>query len=113
LEVIAMDVTAPGRELHGRFLKLGTMTGMSLDDIIREVGHPTSYGAVGNGRTLVQWQATGCHMAILFDREMRFLSIQHQYANYQPATHPLVVVLGIIGAIAIVLIGVIGSSSNW
>jgi hypothetical protein len=37
-----MDVTAPGRELHGRFLALGDMTGKTADEIIAVVGPPSS-----------------------------------------------------------------------
>lgn len=34
------------------------------------------------GQTLMQWQATGCHMALLFRADGRFVKITHQYAQY-------------------------------
>jgi hypothetical protein len=49
------------------------------------VGGPTPISSMAAGKTLLQWQATGCHMALLFDANGRFLNITHQYANYAPA----------------------------
>jgi hypothetical protein len=80
-----MDVTAPGRELHERFLKLGNMTGKTSTEIIDAVGQPSSISSLGTGKTLLQWQATGCHMAVLFDADDKFVKITHQYARYAPA----------------------------
>ncbi len=105
-----MDVTAPGRELHGRFVELGVLTGMSLEQIIRAVGQPTSFSAMAHGQTLVQWQATGCHMALLFDSDNRFLSLQHQYANYAPAPNPYWAAMGVIAAILIAALIVIANN---
>ena len=39
----------------------------------------------GTCNQLVQWQATGCHLALLFDAQGKFPAIKHQYANYRPA----------------------------
>jgi hypothetical protein len=58
------------------------MIGKSLSEFIAVVGQPSSYSAMAGGQTLVQWQATGCHMAILFDASGRFVGISHQYAQY-------------------------------
>ena len=79
------DVTASGRELHGRFLVLGDMTGKTADEIIAVVGNPSSISSMAAGNTLLQWQATGCHMALLFDANGRFVKITHQHAHYAPA----------------------------
>jgi hypothetical protein len=80
------DVTAPGRELHARFIAVGDMTGKTGDQIIAAVGAgPTSISSMAQGMTLLQWQATGCHMAILFGPDGKFVKVTHQYANYAPA----------------------------
>jgi hypothetical protein len=80
-----MDVTAPGRELHARFLALGDMTGMNMGQIVAAVGRPTSISALAHGANLLQWQATGCHMALVFAPDDQFVKISHQYANYAAA----------------------------
>jgi hypothetical protein len=79
------DVTGPGRTLHSRFQALGDMSGKTADEIIAVVGPPTSRSSMAFGQMLLQWQATGCHMALLFDAEGRFLEISHEYAQYAPA----------------------------
>lgn len=80
-----MDITAPGRELHERFLALGNMTGTTMEQVIAAVGQPTSISSLAAGRLLLQWQATGCHMALLFGADRRFIKITHQHARYAPA----------------------------
>ena len=82
---LAGDVTAPGRELHRRFISLGNMTGKTADEIVSVVGPPSSMSSMAFGRILLQWQETGCHLAILFDRDGRFIEISHQYAQYSAA----------------------------
>lgn len=66
----AAMVTNPGKELHAKFVNLGTLSGRTKDDIVTAVGAPSSISAVGEGQTLLQWQATGCHMALLFTGEI-------------------------------------------
>lgn len=78
------DVTAPGRELHLRFLGLGDMTGKTAEEIIAVVGPPSSISSMALGQTLMQWQATGCHVALLFGANGQFVKITHQYAQYAP-----------------------------
>jgi hypothetical protein len=82
------DVTAPGRQLHTRFLALGNMTGMTADEIIASVGPPSSVSSMASGQTLMQWQEAGCHMALLFDTNGQFVKITHQYAKYAPYIPP-------------------------
>jgi len=60
------SVTAPGRELHQKFVDLGNLQGKTKDEIISAVGQPSSISVAGPDQTLLQWQATGCHMALLF-----------------------------------------------
>ena len=80
-----LDITASGRELHDRFLRLEDMTGMTIEQVIAEVGPPVSQSVVAGGQ-LLQWQGTGCHMALLFDAQGKFVRITHQYANYVPSS---------------------------
>jgi hypothetical protein len=61
------------------------MTGKTVDEIIAVVGHPSSYSSMAGGQTLVQWQGTGCHMALLFGPDGKMVKIKHQYARYAPA----------------------------
>ena len=79
------DVTAPGRALHHRFLALGDMTGKTADEIVAAVGRPNSVSSMASGSALLQWQATGCHMALLFGPDGKLVKITHQFANYTAA----------------------------
>jgi hypothetical protein len=79
------DITAPGRELYARFTALGDMTNKTAEEIIASVGRPTSITSMPSGQTLLQWQATGCHMALLFGADGRFVKITHQYAAFATA----------------------------
>ena len=63
-------------------MDLGDMTGMTSGEIIARVGQPNSRSAMANGQLLLQWQATGYHMAILFDPQGRFLRITHDSASF-------------------------------
>ena len=72
------NVTAPGRELHQKFESLGDMTGKTKDEIIAVVGPPTSVSELPDGKTLLQWQTTGCHMALRFDGDA-FDGITHEH----------------------------------
>jgi hypothetical protein len=104
----AGDVTGPGRVLHARFLALGNMTGKTADEIIVVVGHPSSMSSIARGKTLLQWQATGCHMALVFDADGRFEEITHQYAQYSPAPtiiHVASIFVGV--AVGIVVLGIV------
>jgi|SRR5580704_1404594 hypothetical protein len=100
------DVTAPGRELHRKFVELGNMIGQTSEEIIAVVGPPTSISAMAKGHTLLQWQATGCHMALLFGPDSKCITITHQYANYQEEPSgvgtAIGVVIGILVAVAII-----------
>lgn len=100
------EVTDPGRILHNRFLSLGDMAGKSAAEIIKAVGQPSSISSLGEN-TLLQWQSTGCHMALLFDDKEQFIKIMHQYAHLpppykfrsytpEPEGHPVRTTIGII-----------------
>jgi len=76
------SIVSPGRGLHARFKSLGDMSGKTLDDVISVVGPPSSSSSIPFGHTLLQWQETGCHVALLFDRDNQFVSVRH--AEYEP-----------------------------
>ena len=65
-------VKAPGNLLQQNFAKLtkdtnGVIAGKTLSEVINACGDPSAVSAMGNGQTLYQWQATGYHIALLFD----------------------------------------------
>jgi hypothetical protein len=95
------DVTGPGRELHGRFLALEDMTGKSANEIITAVGPPSSISSMANGENLLQWQAIGCHMALLFDVNEQFVKITHQFAQYEAAPSGMATAIGVIIGIVV------------
>jgi len=77
--------TASGRVLSLRFVTLGDMRGKTEDEIIAAVGPPSSVSSMTFGQSLLQWQATGYHIALLFDAERRFVKVTHEYAHQAPA----------------------------
>jgi hypothetical protein len=102
----AQYVTEPGRRLHRSFLQLGDMTGKTLREIISVVGAPQAASSIGAGKTLLQWQATGFYIAILFTGDGRFEKITSESVNcYPPADGAQVAgaVIGIVVVIGIVL----------
>ena len=77
-----MDVTAPGRALHGKFLLLGNMNGKTADEIVAVVGRPISTSSMAEGMTLMKWIAKGFSVLILFRANGQFLTIMNQHAYY-------------------------------
>lgn len=67
-----------GYILNQRFCSLGTLTGKSLKEIVAKVGGPQSVSAMGDGTILRQWQATGYHIALLFDKDDICLGIANE-----------------------------------
>lgn len=77
---ISAQVTAPGRALRVQFIALGTLTGMTRDDIVAKTGPPNSISAMPDG-SLCQWMRPGYHMAIRFDANDIFAGISHESTN--------------------------------
>lgn len=100
------DIYASGRELHERFKALGNMAGMTSAQIISAVGNPSSESSMAHGQYLLQWQGTGCHMALLFGPDGKLLKITHQYAKYEPKPNGCLgaFVLGVIILIAAAIV---------
>lgn len=74
------SVTAPGKALYQKFVDIGILQGKSKNEIIAKVGSPTSISGLPQGKTLLQWQATGCHMALRFNGDI-CEGITHQYLH--------------------------------
>ncbi len=98
------DVTGPGRRLCERFKALGDMTGKTVDEIVAGVGPPTSRSAMPHGQMLLQWQATGYHVAMMFSAEGRMLGITHESAHFYDAPRGC---LGVVALVAIVVVAAV------
>ena len=72
------SANAPGRALAKRFAKLGTLTGKSRGEITRVVGNPGAISAVAEDRQLLQWQAAGYHVALLFEGDL-CVGVTHEH----------------------------------
>ncbi len=99
------DVTGPGRRLCERFKALGDMTGKTVDEIIAGVGPPTSRSAMPHGKMLLQWQATGYHVAMMFSAEGRMLGITHESAHFYDA--PPSGCMGLVALVAVVVLATV------
>jgi hypothetical protein len=75
--LIGFIVRAPGASLASRFAQLGDLKGKNVLDIIAAVGNPQAETQLANGTRLVQWQATGFRIALLFAGD-ECLDITHQ-----------------------------------
>ena len=67
-------VKAPGNSLQNKFLTLtknsnGVIKGKTLKEVKDACGEPSAVSSLGNGKTLYQWQATGYHIALIFNEE--------------------------------------------
>lgn len=74
------NVTQPGKDLAQRFASLGTIAGKSRQEIIASVGSPTSFSTMPEGKTLLQWQATSYHIALLFNGDV-CEGVTHEYLS--------------------------------
>ncbi len=77
--IIHSIVRAPGMSLAGKFRGLGTLKGRTRDEIIARVGPPQSASAQPGGKTLLQWQATGYHIALRFDENGLCEGVTHEF----------------------------------
>lgn len=100
--------TMPGRQLAIKFKSLGDMTGKTLNEIVSVVGQPTARSLMANNAVLYQWQATGYHIAILFDANERMLKITSEYFNVRnPDANDYATGIGNLIGVAILVIGLI------
>lgn len=66
-KVTEQVVKIPGGMLQGKFAKLGNLKGKSYSEIQRECGKESAISHMPDGKKLIQWQATGYHIALIFD----------------------------------------------
>ncbi len=69
---------APGRALRRRFVALGTLKGRTRREIVKAVGEPSIETPLPDGRTLLQWRATGYHIALVFEQNGRCFGVTHE-----------------------------------
>ena len=69
---------APGRALRKQFVALGTLKGRTRSEIVKAVGEPGSETTLPDGRTLLQWRATGYHIALVFEKNGRCFGVTHE-----------------------------------
>ena len=65
--VISWGVKASGRALAAKIDSIGTLKGRTKDEIINIAGQPNGVSAMSDGSQLLQWMATGYHIALVFD----------------------------------------------
>jgi cobalamin biosynthesis protein CobD/CbiB len=69
---------APGRALRKRFVALGSLKGRTRKEIVKAVGQPGTETPLPDGRTLLQWRATGYHIALVFEANGRCFGVTHE-----------------------------------
>ena len=69
---------APGRALRKRFIALGTLKGKTRREIEKVVGRAATETPLPDGRTLLQWRATGYHIALVFEKNGRCFGVTHE-----------------------------------
>jgi len=78
--IIAALVRTPGKALQGKFVRLGTLKGRTRAEIVATVGPPSAVSGAANGGQLLQWMATGYHIALLFDAQGVCKGVSHEVA---------------------------------
>ncbi|MCJ7711878.1 MAG: hypothetical protein MUQ32_13730 [Chloroflexi bacterium] len=76
--VVPIVFRAPGRALRKRFIALGTLKGRTRKEIVKAVGQPATETTLPDGRTLLQWRATGYHIALVFEKNGRCFGVTHE-----------------------------------
>jgi hypothetical protein len=73
---IAKEVA--GHSQYKKFLKLGNMSGMSLAQIVSQVGAPNSITQFPDGEKLCQWAGTDFAIGLMFDSRDICIRLAHQ-----------------------------------
>ena len=76
--VVPWVFRAPGRALRKRFIALGSLTGRTRREIEKAVGPAAQETPLPDGRTLLQWRATGYHIALVFEKNGRCFGVTHE-----------------------------------
>ena len=61
---------------------------MTRKDIVKVVGQPNQETPLPDGRTLLQWRATGYHIALVFEKNGRCFGVTHEYGRRVAAAPP-------------------------
>jgi hypothetical protein len=78
--VVRLVVYGPGLVLQKKFETLGQLPGRTKEEIVAVVGQPNSISTLPDGKTLLQWQQSGYHIALQFS-DGRCDSITHQHSG--------------------------------
>jgi len=68
--LMKVSATSPGRALQNKFVSLGNLAGRTKNEIFEVVGSPSAISAISEGSELLQWQATGYHIALRFNGDI-------------------------------------------
>jgi len=79
IQVISSSVAGPS--LQNKFVRMGTLAGKTKAQIISVAGQPNSISVLPGGKTLLQWMATGYHIALTFNGEI-CEGVSHEFANH-------------------------------
>lgn len=77
--VMKSAVVAPGKSLGAKFGALGMLKGRKESEIVAAVGPPTSRSGLAGGKYLLQWQATGYHIALRFFDDGTCDGVTHEH----------------------------------
>jgi uncharacterized membrane protein YadS len=78
--IISAMITESGRSLQSKFVGMGVLAGKSKNEIISVVGAPNSISALPDDKTILQWMATGYHIALIFNGDV-CEGVSHEFAN--------------------------------
>lgn len=76
--VVPYMFRAPGRALRKQFIALGSLKGRTRREIEKAVGPAAQETPLPGGRTLLQWRATGYHIALVFEKDGRCFGVTHE-----------------------------------
>jgi hypothetical protein len=76
--VVPYVFRAPGRALRKRFIALGSLKGRTRREIEKAVGPAAQETPLPDGRILLQWRATGYHIALVFEKDGRCFGVTHE-----------------------------------
>ena len=64
--IISGKPAADARAMKSKFSSLGTIAGKSREEIERVVGGPSSWAAIGDGRTSYSWHMQKYYVTLIF-----------------------------------------------
>lgn len=76
--VVPYFYKAPGRALRKQFEALGSLKGKTREEIVTAVGEPAQVTDLPGFGTLLQWRATGYHIALVFEEDGQCFGVTHE-----------------------------------